>query len=273
MKSMNFNGISCVAGLFNSAHALLGRRASLNYTASCPEILLIEAEGVVYVNDAAHTVAPGTVLCLRPGDECRLPLPYRAYYVRFADVQGDLLARMEDWNRVLLTTEPEIVVALIRDIADAQEKEDLFAAMSALLGLLSLLEHACRRADQLANGARKKTQDSLRAGLDYMDAHYCEKCTLKEIAASADKSPIYFHDVFSEAMGITPYEYMAQLRLKEAKRRLALTTEEPGDIATSCGFCSQSYFNFVFKKAMGMTPLHYRRALASQYLAAEADAE
>jgi iron complex transport system substrate-binding protein len=118
----------------------------------------------------------------------------------------------------------------------------------------------------IAAGASQKTQQAVRLGLAYIREHFREKCTLKEIAAASGRSPIYFHDVFKEIMNVTPYEYIAELRLEEAKRQLTLTDLDPAIIAEQCGYCSQSYFNFVFKKSTGMTPLHFRRAKAASYL-------
>jgi AraC-like DNA-binding protein len=155
---------------------------------------------------------------------------------------------------------------LVCTAAQAQDTHDKLTGMAALLSLISALDAQQRHMVCWDSGASRKMRDSLRAGLAYIQEHYREKCTLNEIAAHAGRSPIYFHDVFQQVMGVTPYEYIAQLRLAEAKRRLTMTDEDPVDIAQSCGFCSQSYFNFVFKKAMGMTPLNYRRRAAAKYL-------
>lgn len=264
--SVKLDGVFCVAGYFNSQHAPGCRRAFATRRAETYEIECVDSEGgQFYINEQPYEIKRGMILCLRPGDVCRVPLPYRAYYLRITDSEGDLTGRMDDWDHVFPVRRAQGMAECIRRIAEAQSKEDDVQVAALTLGMISELEHEYGRACRIDLGARKKMRDSIRTGIEYIEQHYREKCTLNQIAEQADRSPIYFHDVFQDVMGMTPYEYIAKLRLDEAKRRLALTDEDPADIAAYCGFCSQSYFNYVFKKAMGITPLNFRRRAAALY--------
>ena len=266
MKDMNWEGIDFEAGYFNSPCASLGRRTSISGHAKTWELMLCDREGTVSRNDEDYTVTAGDVLCLCPGDHWRISLPFCGYYVRIHDKQGTLGERIRHWPPLFSVQRPEDMIALVCTAAQAQDAHDTLTGMAALLSIISALDAQQHHTVSLDSSTSPKMRDSLRAGLAYIQEHYREKCTLNEIAAHAGRSPIYFHDVFQKAMDMTPYEYIAQLRLAEAKRRLTMTDEDPVDIAQSCGFCSQSYFNFVFKKAMGMTPLNYRRRAAAKYL-------
>jgi two-component system response regulator YesN len=269
---VKLDGVSCVAGFFNSQHAPGFRRTTAVRRAEAYEIECVDSDGgQLYINDQPYEIRRGMVLCLRPGDVCRLPLPYRAYYLRLTDEVGDLTGRMNDWDHVFPVRRAQGMAECIRRIAEAQSKSDDVLVAALVLGLVSELDHEYGRASRIDLGARKKMRDSIRAGIEYIESHYREKCTLNQIAEHAGRSPIYFHDVFGEVMGMTPYEYIAKLRLDEAKRRLALTDEDPADIAAYCGFCSQSYFNYVFKKAEGITPLNFRRRAAAYYWGEAAD--
>ena len=271
---VKLDGVSCVAGFFNSQHAPGSRRAHVTRRAEVYEIECVDLdEGQLIINDQPYDIQRGMMLCLRPGDVCRVPLPYRAYYLRITDAEGDLMGRMNGWDRVFPVRRAQGLAECIRRIAEAQSQGDEVQVTALMLGLVSELDHEYGRASRIDGGARKKMRDSIRAGIEYIESHYREKCTLNQIAEAADRSPIYFHDVFQDVMDMTPYEYIAKLRLDEAKRRLALTDEDPASIAEYCGFCSQSYFNFVFKKAEGITPLHFRRRAAAYYWGEPVDAK
>ena len=269
---MKWNAIHCEAGFFNSQYASLGRRSAVSGKAQTWELLLCDTQGTACINEQNYTVAQGDLICLRPGDEWKLSLPVRASYVRIGEEAEALVERMQGWGRVLGVRDAQAIRAVMSEIAMSEQKQDELSQTAALLSLIVMIEQDYSKDSRLDLRTRTKMRDSIRAGIAYIEEHYREKCTLNQIAEHAERSPIYFHDVFQDVMGMTPYEYIAQLRLDEAKRLLSLTDMEPCDIAEYCGFCSQSYFNFVFKKAMGMTPLNYRRGAALRYLNAKDEA-
>ncbi len=65
--------------------------------------------------------------------------------------------------------------------------------------------------------------------------------------------------IFKAVYGMTPKEYMDELRLKEAKRLLRETDEKVIDIAALVGYGGLSTFNRFFKDRIGITPLAYRK--------------
>lgn len=264
---MNLAEIECSAGLFDSRYATLGRRTVLTMTANAYEIAFFEGEErSAWVNDKVVTIGAGRVLCLRPGDVCRLPLPCRAYYMRTVGQYECIKQQMEALGYGFACPDSDSMIEYIKQIAQAEQAGDHCRKLAGFLLLMSQLRNRWETEVCIAAGASQKTQQAVRLGLAYIREHFHEKCTLKEIAAASGRSPIYFHDVFKEIMNVTPYEYIAELRLEEAKRQLTLTDLDPAIIAEQCGYCSQSYFNFVFKKSTGMTPLHFRRAKAASYL-------
>ena len=58
------------------------------------------------------------------------------------------------------------------------------------------------------------------------------------------------------AMGLS--DYVASLRVSEAKRLLVTTDLNMGQIARKTGFKDQSYFTKVFKSRIGSTPTEFR---------------
>jgi two-component system, response regulator YesN len=53
-------------------------------------------------------------------------------------------------------------------------------------------------------------------------------------------------------------DYLAIVRIEEAKRLLRNSLLKVYEIAEKVGYKSNSYFSAVFKESCGMTPLEYR---------------
>ena len=66
-------------------------------------------------------------------------------------------------------------------------------------------------------------------------------------------------DIFKEVYGVTPKAYADSLKLAEAKRRLAETSDTAMEIALCVGFGSLSSFNRFFRKQTGTTPAGFRK--------------
>lgn len=59
--------------------------------------------------------------------------------------------------------------------------------------------------------------------------------------------------------GITPVEYIQQVRVNAAKKYLVQTNKAIGDIAAYVGMANAPYFITLFKKKTGQTPALFRQ--------------
>ena len=86
-----------------------------------------------------------------------------------------------------------------------------------------------------------------------------QEITLDQLAKLAGISYSGFSRRFKASMGITPYQYVIQERIEEAKHLLLHKDLSLAHIAEVTGFSSQSHFTTVFKRSTKLTPLRYRR--------------
>ncbi len=100
----------------------------------------------------------------------------------------------------------------------------------------------------------------------YIETNYTENVSLKDIANAVHLSPIYFHNIFTSACGISPHSYLINCRIAEAKRQLWDSAIPLNLVAENCGFGCQQYFNKIFKKQTGTTPGKYRKEFQQNYL-------
>ena len=82
--------------------------------------------------------------------------------------------------------------------------------------------------------------------------------TTKAVAGAVGLSPSHMGYLFKRETGETVSAYVADMRLRQAKRLLDETSRSIKEIAFDCGYADQNYFSRVFKKLTGMSPAEYR---------------
>lgn len=96
--------------------------------------------------------------------------------------------------------------------------------------------------------------------VDYITLHPTESYTPARMAEMADLSRQRFSSLFKEQTGKSPMNYIKELRLTTAARRLLVSSDPVSDIAYSVGYEDPNYFIREFKSAFGYTPNQYRKA-------------
>ena len=101
-----------------------------------------------------------------------------------------------------------------------------------------------------------KQKDSIERVCNYLQQNFTKNISLKQLADVACLSRFHFQREFRNEIGITPHEYLNDLRIKESKKMLSHASGI-ADIALKLGFCDQSHFSRMFKKAVGVSPGKY----------------
>jgi transcriptional regulator GlxA family with amidase domain len=100
-------------------------------------------------------------------------------------------------------------------------------------------------------------------------AHLRENLTVEALAARACLCPRHFSRVFKDVFNCTPGDFVEELRLAEARRRLLGLRSSVEDIAGSVGFHSADAFRRAFERRVGMTPSLFRRQAREKSSAAQ----
>ena len=107
-----------------------------------------------------------------------------------------------------------------------------------------------------------QTRLLLKRMIRYIQEHYTEKITLKQIADSAGISKSQCGLLFQKHTGTSPIEYLTEYRLQQARTILKNTDKTMIETALESGFSGSSYFCETFKRKYGITPLQYRKSLS-----------
>lgn len=95
---------------------------------------------------------------------------------------------------------------------------------------------------------------------EYINEHYIEPLDLDYLAKKYYLSTCHFAREFKNEFGISPHEYILQIRFAVSKKLLATTKESVKEIAFECGFNSDVHYMNMFKKRFGITPTDFRKA-------------
>jgi len=94
---------------------------------------------------------------------------------------------------------------------------------------------------------------------EYIDKNFTEKLTLESLANICHGSPYHMQRTFKKIKGITPVEYIQQVRVHAATKYLIQTKKTIGEIAICVGIANTPYFITLFKKKTGQTPAQFRQ--------------
>ena len=135
-----------------------------------------------------------------------------------------------------------------------------FGALSAILKLGHLLYGAVA-----GRGGSRQPPDkrlaALRDMIGFVQKHYQDPITLRDIAAAGSVCRSGCCDVFRKRLHQSPVAYLTDYRLERGAELLHGTALPVIEIALQCGFSSPSYFAEVFRQKMGCAPSEYRKRL------------
>lgn len=94
---------------------------------------------------------------------------------------------------------------------------------------------------------------------EWLKTSCCEDIDIKQMAAQADMPVRTFTRRFRQALGLTPNQYLQDLRIENGRDLLKTTDLGVQDIAEQVGYKDTAYFSRVFKSRVGLTPTEYKK--------------
>jgi AraC-like DNA-binding protein len=98
---------------------------------------------------------------------------------------------------------------------------------------------------------------------EYIAQHRMEPLSLAAVAQASGASVFHFCKVFKKSTGLKFTDYVARVRLEDAKTQLLNPSRRISEVAYDVGFQSLTQFNRMFKRIFGQSPTEFRAHLHS----------
>ena len=137
---------------------------------------------------------------------------------------------------------------------EPEDPDALATVIRPLCHMLALLQL------QLASAAEADSVDGLGdTVLRYVQKNFMQELTIERVARACACSASTVSHLFRRHTGRSVKQYVAELRINQAKKLLDTSDLPVQTVASLCGFANINYFSTAFKKTVGLPPTEYRR--------------
>ena len=182
------------------------------------------------------------------------------HWVGFDGETARRLVRHDFFSRrtpVLRIAREDAVLGVFDDIMNAIKKQPP-ALQQVLAGLTDHLLALLYSTAQASLTVNTHTATAIHEAVRLMHDDLRARFDLPELAHRLHVSYTWFRRTFAQQTGLSPHQYLLQLRIAHARSLLAESNWSVKEIAVQSGFESEYYFCRVFKKKTGLTPGAWR---------------
>ncbi|RNB89349.1 helix-turn-helix domain-containing protein [Brevibacillus nitrificans] len=229
-------------------------------------VYIQEGEGIMRVDGDPLLLKSGKVVLLKP--DCCIEMEVRSgkplFLYDFSFTYTMISDKPRQAEKVALSTGHHMLSAkaavqlslLLEQLEQRQGIEEPLAQWKQ-----SILFQECMHlvlSDPVSSEETGGTREAIEKVLLYLQEHYRGDISLKEVAHMHGISASNFSGVFKKHVGLNPLDYVTQLRIAQAQRKLKAS--QPIElVAREVGFKDPLYFSRIFKRTVGVTPSIYRK--------------
>lgn len=208
-------------------------------------------KGITVVNGKENPIKKGTILFAKPGDIRYSHLPFSCKFLHFNITDKSLINAVENIPSFFSVSNPNATEETITNIISLFYSPNQFDNITASAKLITFLHKL--------SSEKKENPTVISLAKEFIEQNYKENISIDEVSAACNVSTAYLHKIFKNTLGITPGNYILNIRISVAQNLLVNTHQPLIEIAFNCGFNSQSYFSDCFKKYVGITPKDFRK--------------
>lgn len=143
--------------------------------------------------------------------------------------------------------------------------EKLYSESNLIRSYSQLLRWITSRAEEVVSIVVRSHSDRsnniVRRAKEYIDEHFFEAITVKDVADAVCISESYLKSLFKKNSNETYTEILTTARINQAKKLLKSTDKSITEIAMDVGYQTPNAFSSIFKKVTGLRPTQYKNNL------------
>ncbi|WP_028553010.1 AraC family transcriptional regulator [Paenibacillus sp. UNC451MF] len=254
-------------------------RQALIHCHECLEInLIVQGTGYYIIEEKHYPIQPGDIFIINNSErhmavhEEAIEMIVMVFDLKFIWEQpfdyhflGPFFDRSPQFsNRIRTESDSykELCHSLEKIVIEYDSREigwEMVVKATIMLFLSKLVRYY-KKNDELGIDVKNhhRFHERIRPVMDYIHSHFDSPIELGILAERIRMSKTYLCTYFKDAMGITLFEYIEQVRVNHGCKLLKTTSLPITEIASLSGFNSTSYFNRVFKRILSISPRAYR---------------
>lgn len=153
----------------------------------------------------------------------------------------------------------EHIIGLFHKLIQHFHSEQLTAAIETKAVMLEIIAYFLKHT--LEETELPTLSDSiikLNEITNYMEKMLPEDIQVQDLAEKVNFHPNYFIKFFKKHLGISPMQYVLQMRISKVRTLLTSTSLTVTEIAEATGFSNVYHLSSTFKKHTGFSPTEYR---------------
>ncbi|MAX24568.1 MAG: hypothetical protein CMJ19_08690 [Phycisphaeraceae bacterium] len=234
-------------------------------------LFVTRGRAVWEIEGQRHELTPQSLLLVPPGPK------HHAYSLtkRLTLLSIHMVATLPGGINVFELLEPQPLMTVAKNtrldgylrglLADYQGKS-LFPRIDLLDGWTQLIVHEYLY-DLAADVdiAKRWVDPMIMTLVDKLHESYAKPITLENIASWAGYTPQHINRLFKQTLGVTPLQYLMQVRMNKAANLLAENILSIHGVGEQVGFTDPYYFSRMFRQHHGRSPKQYRQMVCSDY--------
>jgi AraC-like DNA-binding protein len=209
-------------------------------------------------------VAPGHAFLLFPGVWHRYaPDPKTGWREHWIGFNGGIAQRWRQGRFISprkpilkINSEDTVLAAFSRVTQSIRTNRP--AVQQILAGVTGYLLGLFYSAQQTQPAAEGHHTNAIELAIARIHNEFADDLDMKQLAEQAGVSYSWFRSTFVAHTGLSPHQYLLELRLVRARNLLAETSLAVKEIAMQTGFEDEHYFSRLFRRKLNLTPGQFR---------------
>jgi len=231
--------------------------------------VIMSGSGVVRVGGKAKTLRSGQMFLLKPKQRTAYsPVPEDPWtycWIAFDGKLGDRMADTMGFGPGVNWRDSHVDIMRFYHICNQVLNTPQLSAYAALKRVGLTLEFIGLAAESFAMQRDSATEhkplyhreDYIHHALEYIQNNY-SSIRVSDVSNYLGIDRSYFSAIFKQSVGVSPGEYLLQMRMRQSSHMLLNQAMPVQDIARYVGYEDSLTFSKAFKRFFGVSPKYYR---------------